>query len=57
MKGGQLQAFTSVLTLSEVCNVCIMSDGPHPIPKGFNYPCGVDDMWYIMAATNSCAQV
>jgi xylulokinase len=32
-----------------------MSDKPHPIPKGFNYPHGVDGMWYIMAATNSCA--
>lgn len=52
---GAIYPGQGIVKLATAGNVCIMSDQPHPIPKAFNYPHGVDGMWYIMAATNSCA--
>ncbi|MHB8770033.1 MAG: xylulokinase [Syntrophales bacterium] len=52
---GAISPGQGIVKLATAGNVCIMVDRPHPIPRGFNYPHGVDEMWYIMAATNSCA--
>ncbi len=52
---GAVSPGQGIVKLATAGNVCIMADRPHPIPRGFNYPHGVDDMWYLMAATNSCA--
>lgn len=44
-----------IVKMATAGNVCIISDAPHPTPKGFNYPHVIDGLWYIMGATNSCA--
>ena len=52
---GAIYPGQGIVKMATAGNVCIMSDEPHPTPKGFNYPHVVDGMWYIMGATNSCA--
>lgn len=44
-----------IVKMATAGNVCIMSDQPHPTPRGFNYPHVVDGLWYILGATSSCA--
>lgn len=52
---GAIHPGQGLVKLATAGNICIMSDKPHPIPKGFNYPHAVEGLWYVMAATNSCA--
>jgi xylulokinase len=52
---GAIYPGQGIVKMATAGNVNIMSDQPHPTPRGFNYPHVVDGMWYIMGATNSCA--
>jgi len=52
---GAVSPGQGIVKLATAGNICLMSEGPRPIANGFNYPHGLDGMWYIMAATNSCA--
>ncbi len=52
---GAIYPGQGIVKMATAGNVCIMSDQPHPTPKGFNYPHVVDGLWYILGATNSCA--
>jgi xylulokinase len=52
---GAIYPGQGIIKMATAGNVCVMSEKPHPTPKGFNYPHVVEGMWYILAATNSCA--
>lgn len=52
---GAIYPGQGIVKMATAGNVNVMSDRPHPTPRGFNYPHVVDGLWYIMGATNSCA--